>query len=359
MRVVLTRREAFDYPDGINIFIVSLAQALVDQGHDVLIVAGSMESRDEYERLLRPRRDLSIVALRRRPPGRLRSAMAWLDGKRAIERFEPDLVIENEAVPVSLPGTVVQVIHDLERRSEVLAPLWRDIRRFITRRSDHIVATTPELQSELIGDLDVPAEKIALIPKCIERQAYRPVAREGRMRAILHAGTEPYKQPEATIRAFGMLGDSSVDLYLTGVITDAVKHALLTLPRRLRERVTLMGVASGDVVRRLHGEVLIDAFPTRYAVPVGSATVMEALASGTPIVSSARLSQILIDHDVNGLIAEPTDIALAGAFKTILDDGARWDRMSEAALRMAQQFDSASIARQYVQLAPTRRGAAS
>jgi len=47
MRVVLTRREPLDTPDGINIFIVSLAQALSDLDHEVKIVVGSLQSHAE------------------------------------------------------------------------------------------------------------------------------------------------------------------------------------------------------------------------------------------------------------------------------------------------------------------------
>ena len=62
MRIVLTRREALDSPDGVNIFIVSLAQALSDLGHEIRVVVGSLQSPSEYRRLLAPRLDLPILA---------------------------------------------------------------------------------------------------------------------------------------------------------------------------------------------------------------------------------------------------------------------------------------------------------
>src|SRR5690349_9325505 len=156
MRVVLTRREALDSPDGVNIFIVSLAQALMDLGHDVMVVVGSLHSHAEYRRVLAPRLDLPILALSSTPLTGLDSATAWLRAKWAIDRFRPDLVIHSEAVPLPLRGIIVQVVHDLEPRHGRLAPVWRSIRRFSTKRSHHVVATTTELRDELVRDLRIP-----------------------------------------------------------------------------------------------------------------------------------------------------------------------------------------------------------
>ncbi|MBV9701335.1 MAG: glycosyltransferase, partial [Methylobacteriaceae bacterium] len=172
MRIVLTRREALDSPDGVNIFIVALAQALSDLDHEVWVVVGSLRSHAEYRRLLGPRLDLRILALNRTGSTGLGSAAAWLRAKWAIDGFRPDLVIHSEAVPLPLPGTIVQVVHDLEPRSGRLAPVWRTIRRMSTRRSDYVVATTTELRDELVRDLAMPAHHFTVIPKCVDLQAY-------------------------------------------------------------------------------------------------------------------------------------------------------------------------------------------
>jgi glycosyltransferase involved in cell wall biosynthesis len=351
MRVILTRREALDSPDGVNIFIVSLAQALSDLDHEVQIVVGSLRSHAEYQRLLSPRLDLPILALSRTPLTGLASAAAWLRAKWIIDRFGPDLVVHNEAVPLPLLGTIVQVVHDLEPRAGRLAPVWRSIRRFSTRRSHHVVATTTELRDELVSDLGMPWHQLALIPKCIDPQAYRGSDLATRERAILHSGTAPYKDPVATIQAFGVLGDPSVELYVAGDITRPTQAAVDALPNQIRRRVTLLGSADGQTVRMLHGQVRVAAFPTRYAIPVASATVMEAIASGTPIIGSSRLSRDVLANDVNGLVADTNPSAMAIALGSVLNDDALWLRLSAGARRMARQFDGSRVARQYIALA--------
>lgn len=351
MRIVLTRREALDSPDGVSIFIVSLAQALLDLGHQVQIVVGAFESREKFQRLLSPRLELPIIGLSRTRLTGLASVAAWLRAIGIINRFQPDLVIHSETVPLPLHGTIVQIVHDLERREGTLAAVWRTIRRISTRRCHHIVATTTELQEELVRDLGLPKDKILTIPKCIDRQAYVSHGLADRERAILHSGTWPYKMPEATIRAFGALNDPSVRLYVTGDITRSVKEAVDALPEPVRGCVVFLGVVEGARVRDLFSRVRVAAFPTRYTIPVASATVMEAIATGTPIVGSSRLSRDVLADGVNGVVVEPEEEAMAAALKAVLDDDDLWSRLSAGARQKVRQFEAHSVAKQYLELA--------
>jgi glycosyltransferase involved in cell wall biosynthesis len=354
MRVVLTRREGLDSPDGVSIFIVSLAQALVELDHEVKVVVGDLQSRSEYERLLAPRLDLPILALSSTPLSGSASAWAWLRAKRAVDGFRPDLVIHSEVVPVPLRGTIVQVVHDLQPRNGRLAPLWRSIRRLSTRRCDHVVATTTELRDELVRDLGVPPSRIVVIPKCIDRPAYHGLNLSVRERAILHAGTLPYKDPEATVRAFGALDDPSVRLYITGDVTAAAQGAVDMLPDRLRRCVVFMGAADGQAVRSLHSRVRVAAFPTKYAIPVASATVMEAVAAGTPVVGSSRISGDLLVDGENGLVVSTEPNTMAAALRATLNDDTLWTRLSAGAGRMVEQFDAYRVAAQYLELVHVR-----
>ncbi|WP_167378623.1 glycosyltransferase family 4 protein [Mesorhizobium prunaredense] len=340
-----------------SIFIVALAQALLELGHQVLIVVGTFKSRANFERLLAPRLELPIIGLSRTPLTGPASVAAWLRAIGIINRFRPDLVIHSETVPLPLHGTIVQIVHDLQRRNGALAAVWGAVRRISTRRCHHVVATTSELQEELVQDLGLPRDRILKIPECIDRQSYASRGLADRERAILHAGTSPYKVPEATIRAFGALNDPSVRLYLTGDITPPVTEAVDALPEEIRGHVILLGMAEGARVRELHSRVRVAAFPTRYTVPVASATVMEAIASGTPIVGSSRLSRDLLADGVNGAVVVGQPEAMAGAMRGVLDDDHLWSRLSAGARQRAGQFDAHRVARQYLELmAPLRAG---
>lgn len=350
MRIVLTRRESLSSADGVSIFMVALAQAFSDLNHEVTIVVGSMSSEAEYRRLLSPRLDLHIIPLSHRPLTGLSSVTAWLRGKRIIDRLRPDLIIHNEAVPLPFHSPTVHVVHDLQPRHGRLAPLWRAIRRFSMRHSDYVVASTVELRDQIARELGKPPRQFKLITKCIDLQMYRRSGLTKRERAIIHAGTERYKDPTATIRAFGALNDPSVTLYITGPVTEAIKEALNALPSGLRGRVILLGALDGLTIRNLYQRVRVASFPSRYAVPVASATVMEASAAGTPIVGSRSLSRNVLVDGINGLTSPTDPTALAATLKLVLDDDAVWRRLSKGASQMVKHFDATKIAAQYIDL---------
>ncbi len=157
--------------------------------------------------------------------------------------------------------------------------------------------------------------------------------------------------PEATIRAFGALNDPSVRLYVTGDVTRPITKAVDALPEPLRGRVVLLGMAEGARVRELHSRVRVATFPTRYTVPVGSATVMESIATGTPIVGSSRLSRDVLAAGVNGIVVEPQAEPMAAALKAVLDNDDLWSRLSAGACDKVAQFDAHLVARQYLKLA--------
>lgn len=153
MRIVLTRREPIDEPDGVNIFLVSLAQALSDLNHEVKIVVGCLRNQAEYCRRLGPRRDLPILALSNRRLEGDAAVVAWLRAKREIDRFAPDLILHQEAVPLPFRSNTVAVVHARQRRDGLLAPLWRTIRRSALRHCSHIVGTKSELCDQLSREL--------------------------------------------------------------------------------------------------------------------------------------------------------------------------------------------------------------
>ena len=170
-------------------------------------------------------------------------------------------------------------------------------------------------------------------------------------RAILHAGTLPYKDPAASIRAFAALNDATVRLYITGEVTAPMQQVLDTLPGHLRAGVVLMGEADGQTVRALHSRVRVASFPTCYAVPVASATVMEAVAAATPIVGSSSLSRDVLVDGLNGMVVGTRPEEMAAAFTALLDLDLLWSSLSKGAAQLIERFDAHRVAEQYLALA--------
>ena len=361
MRIVLTRREALDVPDGINIFLFTLAEALLDRGHEVIIVSSAASDPKKIREYYPLRNWPDVVPLGTHTSVHYtRSLRAWLaKGKQVIRGLRPDMVIVNGAVPVRLDALTCTVSHDAEKRMERFPMLRDGFKRFCYRKSDLIVATCDEVRSALSRDLKVPETRISVIPTCVKLSTYTNRPAGERENAILHMGTVDYKNPLGTLNAFAALKSKDAILYITGKATEPLKAALAALPEETRRRVVMPGYVSSERLIELLGTVKIVSVPSNYAAAVASPTVIEALASGTPVVTSTSISRQVVMDGENGFVRDSSDHeAVAAACDALLSDEHVWQSMSANALRSAGQFSADRVAGLYLQLARARKGMA-
>lgn len=361
MRIVITRRYELGIRDGINIFIFALAGALSDRGHQVTVIATSVGDPERIARLfdLRPRISLiSVEGGKDRPRFTYEGlSLGWLTrGRQAIRRLDPDLVINNGALPFASLCCSCNLAHDLgwatsRRRLEWLRTAYK---RFAYGQADHIVAMGSEVRTGLASQLHIPAGRVRLIPPCV-RPPVNPIAGfDEREDAILHSGTAAYKDPGATLRAFAALRIGPTRLYLEGESSPALTRQVMDLPASARRRVELVGELTGGQLRDLFGRVRIASFPTRYRVPTVSATVVEAIAHGTPIVGSKLVSADVLQDGHNGMACR-TDGEFANAYRALLTDSERWAFASSEARLLAPRFSPDRVAESFLELA--ERGA--
>jgi glycosyltransferase involved in cell wall biosynthesis len=352
-RVVITRRAPLDFRDGINIFIFALADAFIEAGHEVTVVATTVGDRARIQRLFDVRTEPTLLSVEDGPRsvGYEGLTPGWLlRGRRMIGRQQPDLVINNGALPFAVPGRSCNVAHDLgwstPRR---LDRLRRAYKRYAYGRCDHVVAQCSEVRDGLARQLDVRADSIGIVPPCVDVEASQAAASETREDAILHTGTDSYKDPASTIRAFAALERPSTRLYVEGQVTDELGQQVAALPAATRSRIELLGELSAARLRALLGSVRVASFPTRYAIPTASPTVVEAIAAGTPIAGSTLISADLLKHDGNGLACRD-EAELVAAFERLLVADGPWASMSQRALAMAPRFSAREVARTYLSL---------
>lgn len=114
----------------------------------------------------------------------------------------------------------------------------------------------------------------------------------------------------------------------------------LVRARGLEDRVRILGFRTDVASLLAAGDALVLS-SDHEGLPVA---VMEALALGVPVVSTA-VGGIpeAIDHEVEGLLVPPRDpAALAAAVARIADDGALRGRLGTAARARSAQFDAAT-----------------
>ncbi|MEU4238176.1 glycosyltransferase family 4 protein [Actinoplanes sp. NPDC026619] len=165
-----------------------------------------------------------------------------------------------------------------------------------------------------------------------------------RARTLIYVGrmdrSSAWKGVDVLVRAFAAIGDlPGVRLRLIGA-GDAIAD-LAGLARQLGvlDRVDFAGELRGDDLVAAMQEAAVAVLPSRSAAESFGMALIEAMSCGTPVIGSdiGGIPYVLT-HDVTGLLVPPDDaLALAGACRRVLTDGALADRLADAGRRHATQ----------------------
>jgi glycosyltransferase involved in cell wall biosynthesis len=160
---------------------------------------------------------------------------------------------------------------------------------------------------------------------------------------VLWNGTiEPRKNVPVLLEAFARLGRDDLDLVLAG--PEGWNDELARVAGAAGERVKRTGFLPAADLRALHAGATVFAFPSRvegFGLPV-----LEAMAQGTPVVTSAgtATAEVVGDSDA-GVLVPPGDVdALTAALAGLLADPDELDRRGRAARERARAFSWARTA---------------
>lgn len=259
-------------------------------------------------------------------------------------------------VPLACRVPSVVTVHDLAFLAYPAAfhPAKRRYLTAMTRLSVHrarrVIAVSAHTRDDLVHHFGVRPERIAVIPNAADER-YRPaddpavVARfkaEHHLpdRVILFVGTlEPRKNLRRLIEAFALLGDAEADVRLvivgaSGWLTSDL--APLVQAHGLSDRIIFPGYVPDDDLPRWYQAATVFCYPSLYegfGLPV-----LEAMACGTPVVTSRTSSLPEVAGDA-ALLIDPTDgDGIAHALRTVLPDDARRQEMSAAGIARSRLY---------------------
>ena len=263
--------------------------------------------------------------------------------------------------PPAWRGPSVVTIHDLafmklgghapKRRAIYLSAMIRQS----VKRAGRVIVVSSQTSLDAQELLRVDPGKIAITPLGVS-QSLHPLTPEARAAfrireklnrpTVLYLGTlEPRKNIPVLLRAFDRIaGETGADLVLGGAegwLTDELHQTLSGM--RWRERVRLTGfIPESDLAAWLSAADCF-AFPSRYegfGLPP-----LEAMACGTPIVSStsSSLPEVLGD---DALLVDPDDVeGLGDALARVLDDADLAADLRQRGLIRAARYSWAETAR--------------
>lgn len=272
-------------------------------------------------------------------------------------------------LPARLPCPAVVTVHDLAfmRYPQFFRPSLRLYQRRFTARSvaraTHVVAVSESTKRDLIELMRVPEERLHVIYPGIAAD-FQPVgdpkilasfrAKHGLPeRYLLYLGTlEPRKNLLTLVEAYARLRGQMADappLVLAGA-KGWYYEPLFSRVRALGlERfVVFPGYVARDEQPLWYAGAELFVFPSLYegfGLPV-----VEALACGTPTITSNVSSLPEVAGDVAWQVDPRSAEALARLMREVLADGAARDRMARAGPAWARQFSITRMARAYATL---------
>jgi glycosyltransferase involved in cell wall biosynthesis len=262
--------------------------------------------------------------------------MAW-SLPRLLRRLRPRLLHTQHALPLGWHGRSVVTLHDLhfERDSAVMSLPDRLTFKVVVpraaRRADRVIAVSERTRRDAVELYGLPPEKVTVVVHGVD-PAFGPGEAGAHAGYALFVGAvQRRKDPLAALAAARAAG---LPLVVVGPAKDTA------LAQRLAEEgADVRGVVPQDELARLYRGAAALVLPSRYegfGLPV-----LEAMASGTPVVCSAdeALRELAGDAGIYGDLADGVRRALAER-----------ERFARAGLERARAFTWTKAARRTVEV---------
>jgi glycosyltransferase involved in cell wall biosynthesis len=327
---------------------------------------------DEFERVIVPVREAPSRAARAQGSRRLFDMIAM---GLAVARRGVDLMYfpaTYSFFPVWNVGKLVVTMHDTLPLShpELVFPnrkgqlAWRIKETTAVRLADRIVTVSYASRRDIAAWSGLPEGRIHVItegpdpgfgPRAVGPEARRVLGQfalplDGRF-FLYVGGLSPHKNLLRLVDAFAQAAPLDVKLVLVGDLNDVfhthVPQIRAAIARHgLEERVILAGFVPDEDLAYLYScayALILPSLLEGFGLPA-----VEAMACGTPVVSSRAGSLPEVVGDA-GVYFEATDIAsIAGAIRMILDTPSHRNHLARLALERSALFTWEESARRLV-----------
>jgi glycosyltransferase involved in cell wall biosynthesis len=303
--------------------------------------------------------DLHLAAVTRHPelvpegieavelPARHQIVRMSVQFPRLLRRLRPRVAHFQHALPLGYSGPSVVTVHDLSFERDPGLMSRRDRLVFRTtvprsaRRASRVIVVSEQTKRDLIERSGVPAERIVVVPNGVAAE-FSPDGPQvnGRPYALVVGSLEARKDPLTAIEGFALLGSDELRLVFAGPDRGDGEAARAAAKRRgLEDRVEFRGHVPAEELAALYRGAACLVFPSRdegFGLPL-----LEAMASGTPVVTTRAGALPEIAGDA-AILVEPGDpVALAGGIERALADR---ERLVAAGFDRARQFSWAQSA---------------
>jgi sugar transferase (PEP-CTERM/EpsH1 system associated) len=294
---------------------------------------------------------------------------AYLRLYKLLRQLQPDIVHTRNIgtmdcllvaflarIPVRIHGEHGWDVHDPDGTN----PRYRRMRQVLHRLAHRIVTVSADLKTWLEDVVGIPAGKIRHICNGVDPVRFHPRSDGARSNPLVVGSVSRFsaiKDPLNLVEAFIALRQSGEAVRLV-MIGDGELHATalrLLQDAGVAEFAWLPG-SRDDIAEQLRS---MDVFVLGSLREGISNTVLEAMASGLPVIASdTGGNPELVEKGVNGVLVPPGDrAALADAMRDYVQDEERRARHARASRdRVMSQFTIDSMVQNYRQLYKSASG---
>ncbi len=305
------------------------------------------------------RRDVSIHELKKRPGLDL---LVWWRLYKLLRQLQPALVHTRNLsalealVPARLAGVPARLHSEHGRDSNDVDgnnKRYQRLRRLLLPLAQTVVALSHELGDYLREKVGLAGDKIQIICNGVDCDRFTP-ATTGQpargLRFISVGRLQDVKDPLNVLRAFAQLKELrpqhelQLELVGDGPLFDACQQFVAAFG--LQHCVSLPGAAS-DIPQRLrHADIYLLGSRAEGI----SNTVLEAMASGLPVVATrvGGNAELIVDGETGFLVPAAQPEALTAAMRRYVDDRSLLGRHGAAArTRAVEDFSLAGMMARY------------
>lgn len=239
-------------------------------------------------------------------------------------------------------------------------PTWKANVRSI-RQIEHIIAISEYTKNELMNHLEIPEERIYVIPIGVDHEKFYPIPDpvlpaylNPKDKILLYVGTEDRrKNLGVVLRAFKDLIKEMPDVKLIkaggpgdGISPETCVNEINRLG--LAKHVIFTGPVSDSELLTLYN--IADAFVFPSLIEGFGLTPLEAMACGCPVIVSDRTSIPEVVGDA-GIMINPEDQDIwCNAMFSVLGDPVKREKMKKKSVQQAAMFSWESCAQKTEEL---------
>ena len=222
------------------------------------------------------------------------------------------------------------------------------IAREVLKKTDRIVVPSGYLV-DVLREFELDAQ---IVPNIVDLSQFRYRLRSPlRPHLVCTRGFHPYYGIDVVVRAFAEVQKSYAEAQLDLVGGGKLENQIRDLVRQLNlSGVNFLGVASRQNIGQFYDRA--DIFVNASNLDNMPVSVLEAFASGTPVVTTAPESmRYIVENGRTGLLSEPGDAgALAKNILMVLGDRALATRLAQNAFAESAKYRWESVRHQWLKV---------